>query len=265
MTLKSDAKFNEKLIYCFKNDKNLVNFDLNTQHYRDFHFDWFPLCEVYNLWPKKVQRNYISRHWTVMQNLEKKNDLWFGKWHVKFGECPRDHLKVSKLELWRDPFIQSREFTSSKFTKELCSIKMKNGAKFDVELTCRFKTDKRNLTNFDLSTRKSQKLHFSFWEKCIMFGLKKYWGVIFHDTEEWCKTEEKLTCDLEYDMSNMANIHQSTRKSQNWDSDGILLFKVENAWAWNIQRSYVSWKWRMMYSLKRKFDLWFQIWHEEFD
>ena len=24
MTLKSDAKFEEKLIYCFKNDKNLV-------------------------------------------------------------------------------------------------------------------------------------------------------------------------------------------------------------------------------------------------
>ena len=31
MTLKSDAKFEEKLIYCFKNDKNLVSFDLSTQ------------------------------------------------------------------------------------------------------------------------------------------------------------------------------------------------------------------------------------------
>ena len=31
MTLKSDAKFEEKLICCFKNDKNLVNFDPTTQ------------------------------------------------------------------------------------------------------------------------------------------------------------------------------------------------------------------------------------------
>ena len=31
MILKSDAKFEEKLIFCFKNDKNLVNFDLSTE------------------------------------------------------------------------------------------------------------------------------------------------------------------------------------------------------------------------------------------
>ena len=31
MTLRSDAKFEEKLICCFKNDKNLVNFDPSTQ------------------------------------------------------------------------------------------------------------------------------------------------------------------------------------------------------------------------------------------
>ena len=28
---KSGAKFEEKLISCFKNDKNLVNFDLSTK------------------------------------------------------------------------------------------------------------------------------------------------------------------------------------------------------------------------------------------
>ena len=29
---------------------------------------------------------------------------------------------------------------------------MKNNAKFEEELTCRFKTDMKNLTNFDLNT-----------------------------------------------------------------------------------------------------------------
>ena len=35
------------------------------------------------------------------------------------------------------------------------------------------------------------------------------------------KFEEKLTCGLENDIRNMANFHQSTLKSQNWDFDGI--------------------------------------------
>ena len=42
------------------------------------------------------------------------------------------------------------------------------------------------------------------------------------------KFEEKLTCGLENDMRNMANFHQSTSKSQNWDFDEILQSKVEN-------------------------------------
>ena len=34
---------------------------------------------------------------------------------------------------------------------------MKNEAKFEEEVTCQFKIDMRNLTNFDPITRKSQK------------------------------------------------------------------------------------------------------------
>ena len=36
------------------------------------------------------------------------------------------------------------------------------------------------------------------------------------------KFEEKLTCGLENDTRNMADFHQSNRKSQNWAFDGIL-------------------------------------------
>ena len=34
---------------------------------------------------------------------------------------------------------------------------MKNDAKFEEELTCQFKTELRNLMNFDLNIQKSQK------------------------------------------------------------------------------------------------------------
>ena len=43
-----------------------------------------------------------------------------------------------------------------KFTEELCVMTMKNNAKFEEELTCHFKIDMRNLTNLDLSNRKSR-------------------------------------------------------------------------------------------------------------
>ena len=62
-----------------------------------------------------------------------------------------------------------------------------------------------------------------------MFELKKYRGVILHDTEE------KLTCGLESNMRNLANFHKSTWMCQNWDFDGILLSKVKNPLAKNYR------------------------------
>ena len=47
-----------------------------------------------------------------------------------------------------------------KFTEELCVMTMKKDTKIEEELTCRFKIDMMNFTNFDPSTRKSKKLVF---------------------------------------------------------------------------------------------------------
>ena len=44
-----------------------------------------------------------------------------------------------------------------KLTGEFCVIPMKNEAKYEEELTCQFKIDVMNLTDFDTSTQKSQK------------------------------------------------------------------------------------------------------------
>ena len=50
---------------------------------------------------------------------------------------------------------------SSKFTGELCVMKMKNDAKFEDKLTCQFKIDMRNLTSFDSSTQNLKNLQFN--------------------------------------------------------------------------------------------------------
>ena len=46
---------------------------------------------------------------------------------------------------------------SLRFTGEFSVMRMKNGAKIEEELTSQFKTDMKNLTNFDSSAQKSQK------------------------------------------------------------------------------------------------------------
>ena len=43
-----------------------------------------------------------------------------------------------------------------------------------------------------------------FREKYVMFDLKKYGEIIFHDTREW------WTYGLQNNMRNLANFHQST-------------------------------------------------------
>ena len=56
-----------------------------------------------------------------------------------------------------------------------------------------------------------------------MFDLKKNTEELsFMTMKSDSKFEEKLTCDLENDISNMANFHQSNWNSQNWHIDGIL-------------------------------------------
>ena len=65
---------------------------------------------------------------------------------------------MSKLGLWWDPFVLSRKGMTLKFSENLCVMTMKNNAKFKEDLTCHFKTDMRNLTNFDSNYQKSKKI-----------------------------------------------------------------------------------------------------------
>ena len=73
---------------------------------------------------------------------------------ANFHQSMFESLKIGTL---MESFFQSRKFMSSKFTWEMFVMTMMNDTKFEEELICQFKIDTRNLTNFDLSTQKSQK------------------------------------------------------------------------------------------------------------
>ena len=90
-------------------------------------------------------------------NIWKKTDLCFQNDVRNLANFHQSMFGSLKMELWWDPFIQSRICISLRFTGEFCVMTMKNHTKFEEELTCQFKIDRRNLTNFDPSTQKFQK------------------------------------------------------------------------------------------------------------
>ena len=114
------------------------------------HFDWSLLWKVYNVWPKKY-RGAIFHDAKMSGKIWGKTDLWFGKWQEEFGKFLPEHMGVSNLGHWQNPFVQNKIYMSKKNTEELCVMGLKNDEKFEEKLTYI-----RNLTNFDSSTWKSQ-------------------------------------------------------------------------------------------------------------
>ena len=84
---------------CFKNDRNLVNFDPSPWKSQNLHFQWFLLCKVFNVWPKKVQRSYLSWQWRGMQNLKENclvvSKMTWGIWEIYTSAI--ESLKIRTL------------------------------------------------------------------------------------------------------------------------------------------------------------------------
>ena len=80
---------------------------------------------------------------------------------------------------------------------------LKSDAKFEEKPICCFKNDK----NFQVS--KTYTLIGPFCAKYLTLDLKMYSGVIFHDTEESCKIEEKLTCGIPKNLHSKKSINKT--------------------------------------------------------
>ena len=151
---------------------------------------------------------------------------------------------------------------------------MKNNAKFEEEFTCCFKNDTKIWQILTRSIQCLKNVHFNgfFLNKVNKVWAKKVEELYFMAVKSDAKFDKTLTFDLENDMRNKADFHQSTWKSQNWGFDGILLSKEIKCMSLNIQRSYMPWQWRTMQNLKKnwlvvskltpQFD---KFWHEQFN
>ena len=65
------------------------------------------------------------------------------------------------------------------------------------------------------------------------------------------KIKGKLPCDLKNDIRNLVNFHASSQKSENLHFDWIHFTKAYKDLDEKLQKSYVSWHWRVMQSLKK--------------
>ena len=112
---------------------------------------------------------------------------------------------------------------------------LKSDAKFEEKLTCSFKYDMRNLVNFNPTTQKS-KIFTSmryFCPKYMRFELKKYRGVIFHNTEQWYN----IWINSNHVVSKMAwgigwTFIRALKSLKNWTLTGSFypkhMFQLEN-------------------------------------
>ena len=190
----------------------------------------------------------------------RKTDLWFGKRREEYGKFSPEHLKVSKLRLWWDPFFQIRKCMSLKFTEELCVTRMKTDAKFEEESTCLSKLTwgiwriltqvLESLKTFHFNALLLIKVDIVWAKKAQRSYLSWHWRVL-QKLERNRLVVSKLAWGvwqiLTWALESLKNFH----------FNGLLLSKVYIVWPKKVQRSYLSWHWRVMQNLKKN---WLVVW-----
>ena len=125
---------------------------------------------------------------------------------------------------------------------------MKNGAKFEDELTCHFKIHLMigDCLPEPFKVSKMFILMGYFWAKYILIELKKYRGIIFHETEEEYKIWRGI--DLPFQNCHMKFYRfwpEHLYVSKIFILVGPFLAKYILFELKKVYRSYLSWNWRI--------------------
>ena len=195
---------------------------------KNFLFNGFILSKVYIVSTRKVIYHETEEGYKIWRGV----DLSFQNWHKKFDKFSPEYSKVSKLELWWDPFVQSIKCVTFKFTEELCVMTMKNDTKIIRNWLVILKTwgtsqiltrALESLQNLCFNWLLVTKVYLVWATKVQRSYLSWYWREI-----QILKKNSLVV--WKKDLRNLANFYQSTWKYQNWDFDEILSSKVEKVW-----------------------------------
>ena len=133
--------------------------DLSVQNWHEEYDEFWPehskiskICTLMDcFWPKYIMFELKKYREVMFDGTEywcktwRKNDLCFQKSQRNLAYFHQNMFGRLKIGM------------SLNFTGKFCVMTMKNDPKIEEELTCQFKIDMRNSTNFDPNTRKSQK------------------------------------------------------------------------------------------------------------
>ena len=87
------------------------DFSSNHSKVQKFLFNGLFLSKVYEVWPKKIQRSYLSLKWTVMQNL---NKPWPCSFKNDITNCVNFHYSTQRSEkLFIDGLFLSKAYNVS--------------------------------------------------------------------------------------------------------------------------------------------------------
>ena len=117
-------------------------------------------------------------------------DLSFQNWHELFDEFWPKHLKVSKIFILMCSFWAKYILFELKKYRGVIFHESEEGYKIWRGIDSSFQNSHKKFDKFlpeYLKVSKIFTLMDSFWANYVLFELKKYRGVIFHDIEEWCK------------------------------------------------------------------------------
>ena len=76
--------------------------------------------------------------------------------------------------------------------------------------------------------------------------MKKYGRIMFHDTEGWCKVWRKTDSWFHTRFEEFGKFSPNQSKVQKFNFDLLFLSKLNEIWAKEIQRSFLSWQWTGM-------------------
>ena len=136
-------------------------------------------------------------------------DLSFQKWHEEVDEFWPEHLKVSKIFILMCSFWTKYILFELKKYRGIIFHETEEGYKIWRGIDLSFQNSHKEFYKFWPEHSEVSKIFTligSFWAKYILFELKKYRGVIFHETEEgykiwrgidllfqnWCKEFDKF-------------------------------------------------------------------------
>ena len=161
MTLKSDTKYKEKLIWGFKYDAwNLVNFHPTTQKSKNF-TSMGSFSPNYMSFELKKYRGVIFHDTEQWCKIWINPDLVVSKMPWGIGWTFIKAPKSLKVVHWWDVFVQSIHGFSQKISEKSCVMTLKGVAKFKWKLTYGLKNDTKNLFNFHVCKLKVRK--FALW------------------------------------------------------------------------------------------------------